>query len=285
MILLACAPPAAIVEDPPTRWEYPADPGADDLPPETLAAGLEAGVALLAALDPIVLHAGYDAALAHATRDCPSTFDAVGVTTGWSNECSTPDGWGFAGRAQAAWLEDADVEDAHYDRYGEFITTAVITHTGDATLTVDGRGLLTAWTDADVAYFESMLLGTFGYAAGAGDWMEPGWLDGGPSVSVTTARSDDGAGARRHAIDGGVSFAAGLPAGIVSVGADALAVSELDGVCAATGTVVLRGDEGQIYRFAVGDCAPCGAFERDGVALGEACADLAGFAGWEARPW
>src|SRR4051812_49165617 len=71
----------------PTEWVYAGAEAAPDLDADTLAAGAEVAVGLLAGLDPVSLYEGYAEALSNGDATCPGSYPAIGVTTGWANDC------------------------------------------------------------------------------------------------------------------------------------------------------------------------------------------------------
>lgn len=272
----------------PTPWDPPEDAEAPDHTLAQLQAGFDVGIAALAAVDGEALFQGYADATMRGTPSCPAAYPAVGVTTGWGNDCTTPDGWHFYGRGQAAWFPETVIEGVPYAPYGEFINTSTITHPDGAALVMDGRGTFVGWREGEADRLAATLLGTFAYT-GDGDegWIAPGWLDRAPSVGLELSLGEAGE-AREATLEGGLAYDDGLADGAVGVRAEHFVATLDAGACDAAGELVLLGDAGQRYRLALttgGGCTPCLDATRDGRILGEVCVDVSPFVTWTERPW
>ncbi len=261
-----------------------------DAPPEAPApaaveAALGQAVAAFAALGPGLVFGAQDAALDQASGSCPGLFPAVGLTTGWSADCSTSAGWGFDGRGQAAWLSDVTVDGVRLNRYGTFITTTTFTHPGGATLVLDGRGDYAVARAGETLSLSAALSGTFGAATGDAPWLDLAALGGAPSVSAQWEGGATGAD-RWLRLEGGLS--GGAAAGDEGLGLrfDGLELREEAGVCTATGTVVaLMADGARVALPLDGaPCSACGpATDAAGRAVGELCVDLTPL--WQPEEW
>jgi hypothetical protein len=255
----------------PSPYAGPGDRPAPTLDAALLAAGAQVGVGAIAAIVP---HRLYDA-VAEANRQgnssCPAPYPAVGVTDGWSNDCTTASGWSFAGRSQFAWLSNIIVSDARWDQYGEFITNARIGHPSGASLDIEGYGELTERTVDGRFTRDSWLFGSFRHE---GDWLAPGWLDGGASLSLRTL-GEQTAGRTAVTVEGGLSRDPSLPEGVIGVSARALAVAQDAAACSVQGTLVVLASNGArielVFDEADPACQAC-TTDPDGEAL---CLDLA----------
>lgn len=295
LLLAACAADAPVGQgsasdtgstvQTPSLWEREDDAKAEDHSLSTLQDGLQAGLAALVALDPSVLHQAYADSLGHGTASCPGLFPSVGAMTAWSADCTTPEGWGFSGRGQAAWFTSTTIEGQSLAPYGEFINTSTITHPTGATLTMDGSGTIQGWNEGSAARLRSSLLGTFAHAKGSSEgWLAPSWLDAGPSVALEVERTEEDA-RRFTSLEGGISGP--FADGIVAIRAEGLSIDD-DGTCSAAGALVLVGEDSQRYRLELPEgqsCEACAELHRDERALGEACLDLSPFVSWTERPW
>ena len=271
----------------PSAYDPPESTVPAALPIERLAAGLDQAVAALLALDPAALHAAQRDAMGHPDGPCTGLFASVGLSTAWSNDCATRDGWAYDGRAQAAWLSDAVVDGVRMRQYGEFITTATYTHPGGAALRLDGRGDYRLIEDGADSTLEASLVGTFAYAPGAEPWLSLPAYEGAPSLSLAWRGEDRVGGDRWVALEGGLSGGDAASDGILGVRAEGLRVEGAGGDCRASGALVLLGAAGDRYRIALdGDCAACAPLiGPDGAAVGELCPALAPLLGGAERPW
>jgi len=272
----------------PAAWDREDDAQPADHDLTVLQDALRSGIAALVVLDPTLLFQAYADSLGHGTESCPGLFPSVGVMTAWSADCTTPEGWGFSGRGQAAWFPSLTIEGRVFAPYGEFINSSTITHPSGAALLMDGSGMIEGWSEGSVDLLRASLLGTFAFTGGeTEDWTDPGWLAAGPSVALDVERSEEGSG-RTTSLEGGISGA--FAEGIVAVRAEGLAVEE-DGSCTATGALVLVGEDGQHYRLELPEgCVACAELLRADLshgdrALGEACFDLSPLVAWTERPW
>ena len=260
--------------DDPSAHTYTDDRPSPALSLDAAAAGAQAGIDALAAIDPVVLYEGYEEAMRQGSPDCPGTYPAVGLTMGWANDCTTGMGWSYRGRSQLAWVADVFVDDQRMSRFGEFITNAEITHPGGAVLDIEGYGELRAWDDAGVARTDTWLFGTFSQA---GDWLDADWLDAGASVSVVVERAD-GPDGQTAWFDGGLSRDPTLPDGVAGLTLRSLSLTRAGGACVAAGeAVVLGGDGARVTVSLAGEgatCAACGPATLGGDSLGEVCLDL-----------
>lgn len=258
----------------PSAWTWTDDRSTPPLTAAQAQEGAQAGVDALAAIDAADLYGAYEVALSNGSPDCPGTYPAVGLTTGWANDCVTGTGWGFSGRSQLAWLRDVFVDDQRLEQFGEFITNARLTDPDGAALDVEGYGELREWQDGGAWHRETWLFGTFSHAGG---WLEPGWLDAGASLSFTALRTRDGS-LRAATLDGGLSRHGALPEGVVGLTLRELTVTEAAGSCTVAGGLVLLGASGDRVVVALSGegatCAACGTPEGDAAALGELCVDL-----------
>lgn len=233
---------------------------------------LTEGVQALVTVDPRELYRAVDEAMQAETAGCPGSYEAVGVTRGWANDCTTPGGWGFSGRSQFAWLSPVRVEDDTFQRYGEFITTATLTDPDGATLAIEGYGDHREWTEGLETHSSSWLFGTFRHQ---GTWLSEPWLDDGASLSITLYRVDQ-PGQVRVELEGGLSRSSVLPPAIAGVSTEGLALQTEGADCRTEGAVHLQGRDGaRVVIDLTGDtCEACGRAQQGETDLGEVCVDL-----------
>lgn len=260
--------------DEPSAHTYSDPRPAPALTLEAVTAGAQAGIDALALIDPVLLYDAYEGAMQQGSPDCPGTYPAVGLTIGWSNDCTTGTGWGFRGRSQLAWLADVFVDDQRMQRYGEFITNAEISNPDGSVLDIEGYGELRSWLDAGVTHTHTWLFGTFSHH---GDWLEAEWLDAGASLSLSVERAEDPDGIEAT-FDGGLSRDGSLPHGVAGLTLRDLRVSRVDGACVSVGEAVVLGSDGARVAIPLrGDgatCVACGPAWLSGDDLGEVCLDL-----------
>jgi hypothetical protein len=272
----------------PGPYTAPATEALPELSTETLQTGAEVAVAALANLRPALVYDGYASAIAHANGACPGLFPAVGLTTGWSNTCTTPEGWGFEGRSQTAWLGSVEVDGLRLDRYGEFITTATLRHPEGAELILDGRGEYRVWREGDLSRMEATLDGSFLHVPGADPWLDGGWLDEGPSIALRL-EGQDGPSTQTFVVEGGISRWSSLPPDLIGFRFEGLELTSNPEGCVAQGDLVLQGTAGQRLRLHLPAASPCESCapttNTDGTSFGEVCVNLGPLVEWESRPW
>lgn len=255
----------------PSAYAGPGDRPAPTLDAALLAAGAQAGVGAIAAIVPHPLYEAVAEANRQGNSSCPAPYPAVGVTDGWSNDCTTASGWAFVGRSQFAWLSNIMVGEERWDQYGEFITNARIGHPSGATLDIEGYGELSERTVDGRFERDSWLFGSFLHE---GAWLAPSWLDGGASLSLRTL-GEHTAGRTAVTVEGGLSRDPSLPAGILGVSARDLQLAQDGSDCSVGGSLVVLGAEGArvelVFDEADPSCQAC-ATDLDGGAL---CLDLA----------
>lgn len=232
---------------------------------------VDAGLLALVAIHPLDLYGAVVEAMSAEQGGCPGSYDAVGVTRGWGNDCTTPTGWGFSGRSQFAWLDPGMVEGEAFARYGEFITTATFTTPDGATLAIEGYGDYRDQSGGAESTITSWFSGTFAHEGG---WLDSPWLDDGASLSLSAARTER-PGAVEVVLDGGLSRSGRLPAGIAGVTARNLRLVAEGADCTVSGSVAVQGQDGArvVVPLDGTDCLACGDATQAGAVLGQVCVD------------
>lgn len=261
----------------PTTWTPPAR-APFTLDVVAFEEGLNAAIALVAALDASPALTAYDEIMAEAGPGCPTLKTAPygdGTVTSWIDaQCVTPSGATFSGNATLIAT-----------RYGKHTERRAL-YGGSTILASDGRtwAITGHWIHEDTDAGATMstvdeLAGIYTYdgPAAAGTWIEDG-VQGELAI------------AREWAIDGSwhalevAGVVAGLPGHVSAVDFDAVAYDAASGCGAPTGRLAVRVATGEWVDFepTAGACDGCGAVSILGEPLGEVCADFGPWTGWVA---
>lgn len=267
----AAADDSALLPSPWTYEEPTPEPSRDLASVEALLPGaLEA----LLAVDMREFLDTYDALLEYGERRCPDV-QPVAHREGWFEDCTAASGAHYVGRVAVLHL----VEEEGVHSLGDMDFFAAIIDPSGRRFQGDGNALWTDQTEDGVRRFEGWLLGTFGWEG------HEGWMRDTPSVSLRVEASDDGAGARRLVLDGGVEWVGqGVTAGGVDLTADSSAACALE----PEGALRLRFEDGEVYALEFDPdeaCDGCGALRFGEQRLGTACLDTSAMLAWQGSPW
>ena len=250
-----------------------------------LTEGLEALIADLHHLDPLIHHDAYTEVfwgLADEAARCPE----VGVHNGqdyWRADCTTPGGAQFNGfnlNTRAGGWRDGPLRVRRYD----WVTghSFILDPAGQRFQSFGDVELRVSDHDEGFVLIDGFVFGDFIWedAAAAGTWVQR------PASHEIYFKYEDHHGFRNALLWGGVTQ---LEGPVLAASFDPIRLSDFEADCPLepVGAVNLRDRAGRWYEIEWSDgvCDGCGAASLDGEAIGAICADWTPFTAWSDWPW
>jgi hypothetical protein len=253
-----------------TEYNYSVEESVSTLDAAKLAVAADIGLTYLGDIKSSELYQIYEFGIQNGDGMCPGLFDAVEGSMAWNNDCQSIQQWDFAGRAQVLYFEDSEFENIYYEKYGYFISNAVITDPLGGLLLMQGYGDLRQNT-------EEVWMELFGSFAYTGTNIDSDWLNDEASISLKKTY-DINMGS--ISINGGYSRYSVLPDGIAGIVLDNVELdistqcSVIDGQFSILGT---NGDRFTVQLNPGDSCVECSTDYQD------ICWDLTSFA--EVESW
>lgn len=217
----------------PAVYESNLDTGEERLSEEQIEQGITAGIEYWKDFRASELYQYYFEQIEHREPNCPQIFPAVQQSQGWNNDCETSEGWGFSGRSQFRYEQNAQIEEQDYEHWGYFISNFVISSPEDEYFLMQGYG------DLRVSEQEKWveLVGSFGNSRDDISWLSE-------QVSLQLQKSADLEQGIVN-ISGGVSYWKEFPEDVLAFRFEGLQLEYRDSCQIIEGEVVVAGISGQ----------------------------------------